>query len=259
MTTIRELKKDAKVRLSGNYFKLLFIFFVYTITLFAFSSLSNFMTSNTLKFIYALLILIFTVPFSYGFIACFMDIIRGKKTPITEFINVGLKNISIVLKVYLRILLKLIIPIILTIASMFFLMITLIQTIFGGTLSNYFLLSAILFLVAIIFLFVKYIYYSLCFYILKDKPGKTSKEIVQMSHDLMKGNVLRYIGIVVSFIGWYLLIFAIGFLSLYFLPEDISTIIMQLCLLVLSPYIITTTIGFYEDILYDKTNAGEIE
>ena len=31
MTTIRELKKDAKVRLSGSYFKLLFIYFLYTL------------------------------------------------------------------------------------------------------------------------------------------------------------------------------------------------------------------------------------
>lgn len=259
MTTIRELKKDAKVRLSGSYFKLLIIYFVYGITLFAFSALSTLITSNIVKFIYALLILIFTVPFSYGLIASFMDIIRGKKSSITEFINIGLKNISVVWKVYLRILLKLILPIVFTIASMFFLLLTLVETIVGGTLSNYFLISVVVFLVAIIFLFIKYIYYSLCFYLLKDKPEKSSKEIVKMSHDLMKGNIVKYIGLTLSFIGWYLLIFALCFFASYFLPQNVISLIMEFCFLLLFPYITTTMIGFYEDILYDKTNAEEKE
>ncbi len=259
MTTIRELKKDAKVRLSGSYFKLLLIYCLYGIILFAFSALSTFITSDIVKFIYALLILIFTVPLSYGLIACFMDIIRGKKSSITEFINVGFKNISVVWKVYLRILLKLILPIIFTIASMFFLFLTLAETILGGTLSNYFLISVIVFLLAIIFLFVKYIYYSLCFYLLKEKPKKSSKEIVKISHDLMKGNIMKYIGLTLSFIGWYLLIFALCFLASYFLPQNVISLIMELCFFLLFPYITATMIGFYEDILYDKTNAEETE
>lgn len=257
MTTIRELKKDAKVRLSGSYFKLLIIYLIYAVILFAFSALSTFITSNIVKFVYALIILIFTVSFSYGLIACFMDIIRGKKTSITEFINVSFKSISAVWKVYLRILLRLILPIIITIASMFFVLLTLAQTVVSGTLSNYFLISIVVFLVAIIVLFVMYIYYSLCFYLLKDKPEKTSKEIVQMSHDLMKGNIIKYIGLTLSFMGWYLLIFAVCLLASYFLSEAITSLIMEFCFLLLFPYITTTMIGFYEDILYDKTHAEE--
>lgn len=257
MTTIRELKKDAKVRLSGSYLKLLIIYLIYAVILFAFSALSTFITSNIVKFVYALVILIFTVSFSYGLIACFMDIIRGKKTSITEFINVSFKSISAVWKVYLRILLRLILPIIITIASMFFVLLTLAQTVVSGTLSNYFLISIVVFLVAIIVLFVMYIYYSLCFYLLKDKPEKTSKEIVQMSHDLMKGNIIKYIGLTLSFMGWYLLIFAVCLLASYFLSEAITSLIMEFCFLLLFPYITTTMIGFYEDILYDKTHAEE--
>lgn len=259
MTTIRELKKDAKVRLSGSYFKLLFIYFLYMIIVFAFSALANFINSNIIKLVYSIIILIFTVPLSYGFIACFMDIIRGKKVAITEFINVGLKSISSVWKVYLRIFLKLIIPILFVFASMFFLLLTLANTITGGVLANYFILSVVIFMIAVVVLFVMYIYYSFCLYLLKDKSEKTSKEIVQMSHDLMKGNIIKYIGLTLSFIGWYLLIFAIGFLCTYVLPQNAVSLIMEIGFLLLFPYITTTMIGFYEDILYDKTNAAEKE
>lgn len=259
MTTIRELKKDAKVRLTGSYFKLLLIYFIYGIIIFAFSYLSKFITSNPIKFLYALLILIFTVPFSYGLISCFMDIIRGKKVSITEFINVGFKNLSTVWKIYLRIILKLLLPIIFTIASTLFLSISLVGSILNGTLSNYALISAIVFIVAIIILFIMYIYYSLCFYLLKDKPEKNSKEIVQMSHDLMKGNIMKYIGISLSFFGWYLLIFAVCLITSYFIPAEINSLIMEFGFLLLFPYITTTLIGFYEDILYDKTHAAEKE
>lgn len=257
MTTIRELKKDAKVRLSGNYFKLLFIYFIYAIVIFAFSALAKFINSNIIKFLYALLLLVFSASFSFGLIACIMDIIRGKNTPFTEFINIGLKNMPKALGIFLRILLRLLIPIILLIASMTFMIITLANAVVGGSLANYFILSVVLFMLAIIFLLIKSLYYSFAFYILKDKNEKTSKEIVNMSRDLMKGNIVKIIGLSLSFIGWYLLIFAIGLISSYFLPKEFTTIITEVGSLLLFPYITTTMIGFYEDILYDKTHAEE--
>lgn len=257
MTTIRELKKDAKVRLSGNYFKLLLIYFIYAIVIYAFSALATFINSNIIKFFYALLVLVFSASFSFGLIACIMDIIRGKNTSLTEFINVGLKNMPKAFSIFLRIFLKLLIPIILLIASMSFMIITLANAVVGGSLANYFILSVVLFMLAIIFLFIRSLYYSFSFYILKDKSEKTSKEIVNMSHDLMKGNIIKIIGLSLSFIGWYLLIFAVGLISSYILPKEITTIITEVGSLLLFPYITTAMIGFYEDILYDKTHAEE--
>lgn len=257
MTTIRELKKDAKVRLSGIYFKLIFMYLIYGLILYAFSALGSFINSEIIKFIYAIALLIFIVPFAFGVISCFMDIIRGKNTSITEFINIGLKNIPKTWKVYLRIILKLIIPIILTIASMTFMLVTLAATVVGEELANYFVLAIILFFISVILLFIMNLYYSFSFYLLKDKPEKTGKEIVNMSHDLMKGNIGKYILLGLSFIGWYLLILAIGIIASYFLPEKGVTFILEIGFLLLFPYITTTMIGFYEDILYDKTHADE--
>lgn len=257
MTTIRELKKDAKVRLTGNYFKLLIIYVLYGLVVYTLSALAMFINSNIIKFLYALLLLVFSVPFSFGLISCIMDIIRGKNNSITEFINVGLKSIPKACGVFLRIFFRLLIPIILLIASMSFMLLTLVNAVTGGELANYFIISIVLFIIAFIFLFIRSLYYSFAFYLLKDKPEKTSKEVVNMSHDLMKGNVIKIIGLGLSFIGWYLLIFAVGLVALYLLPKEISSMIPEIGSVFLFPYITTTMIGFYEDILYDKTHAEE--
>lgn len=257
MTTIRELKKDAKIRLSGNYFKLLFMYLLYIIIIYALTTLARFINSNLIKFFYALVLLIFSVPFSFGLISCIMDIIRGKSTPLSEFINVGFKNIPKTCKVFLRIILKLLIPIILLIASMSFLLVTLAEATYGGALANYFLIASVLFVVTFLLLFIMSFYYSFAFYLLKDKPEKNSKEIVNMSHSLMKGNIIKNIALSLSFIGWYLLIFAIGLISSYLLPVNSASYIFQGGVILLFPYITATMIGFYEDILYDKTHAEE--
>lgn len=257
MTKIGELKKDAKVRLSGSYFKLLLIYFMYEVILFTFSALSNFITSNIIKLIYLILLLVFTVPLSYGLISSFMDIVRGKKTSITEFINVGFKNILSVWKVYLRIFLKLIIPILIIIVSTFGLFLSIAESTLNNTVPFYFILTALAFTISVIILFVAYLYYSLSLYILKDEPEKTAKEIVELSHDLMKGNIIKYIGLSISFIGWYLLITIISLLIMYLLPSKIATLVMEFCFIALFPYITATMIGFYEDVLYDKKNEKE--
>lgn len=257
MTTIRELKKDAKVRLSGNYFKLIFIYAIYSIVIYAFSALAKLINSNIIKFLYLLLLLVFAASFSFGLISCIMDIIRGKKTSFTEFINIGFKNMSKSCAVFLRILLKLLIPIILLIASMYFVLVTLANAVTNGPLANYFILSMILLIVTLIFLLIRSLYYSFSFYLLKDKKEKSSKEIVNMSHDLIKGNIVKIIGLTLSFIGWYLLIFAIALIASYFLPQEFTTIITEIGSMLLFPYITTTMIGFYEDVLYDKTHAEE--
>ncbi len=257
MTSIKELKKDAKVRLTGSYLKLLIVYLIYDIIVFAFSTLGKLIQSDIAKIIYLIFLLIFIVPLAFGLISCLMDIIRGKKVPITDFINVGLNNIGNAWKVHLHTLLKLLIPIILTIASMYFLALTLVATLYGGNLSKYFLISAILCVISILILFIANLYYSFSFFILKDKPNKTGKEIVNMSRDLIKGNLVKYIALGFSFIGWYLLIFAICFITQYFLPQNVVMIISNIGSLLLFPYITTTMIGFYEDILYDKTSSEE--
>ena len=163
MTTIRELKKDALIRLSGNYLKILFMYLIYGIIVFAFSCLANFIDFSILKLIYAIILLVFSVPFSYGVIYCIMDIIRGKKSSLTEFINVGLKNIKRTWGIYLRIIFKLIVPIVLFIASSFFMLLTLAASVFGSSLANYFILSAALFVFTLLLLLVLTIYYSFAF------------------------------------------------------------------------------------------------
>lgn len=259
MTTIRELKKDAKVRLSGNYFKILFIYLLYGIIVFAFSYLSKYIQQSVIRLIYSFAILIFSIPLSYGVISCILDIVRGKNTSLTEFINVGLKNIGRTWGIYLRILLRLLFPIIFFIASTFFTLLTIAGSILKTDLGNYFILSIILLTVSIVLLIILNLYYAFAFYLLKDKPEKSSKELVLLSKTLMKGNLIKYITLGLSFFGWYLLIFAVSFVLAYFLPSKLVNLVPEIGSLFIFPYITTTLIGFYEDVLYDKTNAEEKE
>lgn len=259
MTTNKDLKKDAKVRLSGNYLNLLVIYFIYNVIVYAFSALSNYISNSILKLIISVILLVFMVPFSYSIIASYMDIVRGKKSSVTDFINIAFKNISKSWKVFLRIILKLIVPIVITIATTIFILITLSSSVVDGQYSKYFIISTVLFFISIIVLFIMNLYYSLSFYILKDNSEKSSKEIVNESHDLMKGNLIRYIALGISFIGWYLLILVAELLCQYFISTLVASIVMECGLILLFPYMTATMIGFYEDLVYDKKTASEKE
>lgn len=257
MTTIKELKRDAKVRLSGSYFKLLFMYLLYDIIIYAFLLLNKYIKQPIVILIYSTVVIIFTIPLAFGLISCIIDVVRGKKVPLTEFINVGLKNISKSWSVQFKIILKSIIPIILLVLSTSFAGLVLIHQVTGGPLANYIIIASILFLLSLIFLVIKLLYYSFAYYILKDNPEKTSNEIVNSSYNLLKGNILKYICVGISFIGWYLLIFAICYILAYFLPKELINILSNLGSSLLFPYITTTMVGFYEDVFYDKSHAEE--
>lgn len=274
--TISELKKEAKVKLAGKWGKAILLTVIYTIIVGILEMIGTAINNNTLSAIYRLVIAIINVPFSYGFIASMIKLSRGEDVGITDFITLGLQSFGKVWAVVGRTIQKLILPIILIIISIVILIIGVVQNFAqsinyystaASTSSSYGFLSLvgiILFIAAWIYYIVKALSYQLTSYILYDNQNATGKEIVEKSADLMTGNKWKYIGIAFSFIGWYLLIVLITFVSAaVFSNSVISSLVTMIALLViafyLSPYIAFTTINFYEDLNGSTTTSKQVE
>ncbi len=82
--------------------------------------------------------------------------------------------------------------------------------------------------------------YSMIYYILLDYPDLSVSEIWKHSKQLMKGNRIRYISLILSFFPWFMLcMFTLG-----------------VGLLWLTPYIETTSVAFYIDLVQKRPTAA---
>lgn len=258
---ISELKKDAKIKLTGNYWKTFFITLVYIAITIALEMFGMLIENEILSLIYSIAVLVISLPFAYGIIVSMIKISRDENIGIFEFINIGLQNIGKVWKLYGRILLKLLLPIILLVISI----ITIIATslIMASNPTSYpntslvailNIIGCIVIFISIIYLIIKSLLYVISFYILYDKSDSSSKEIIKESENLMKGNRCNYILLSLSFIGWYLLIYFVVAISLLFLPQQLATIILSLAVVALTPYISISMVNFYEELVDENNN-----
>ena len=106
--------------------------------------------------------------------------------------------------------------------------------------------------------------YSQAFYILADDPSKGIMQCLRESSNMMKGNKAKYFCMELSFIGWYLVIYAIMVIpsllavsSMIMLPGDVMTVIAFVLLgagiiagfvaaLFVMAYVLSATTVFYE-------------
>jgi uncharacterized membrane protein len=255
--TITELKKDAKIKLTGNYLKSVFIYLIYFVIVFAFSALGSFIENEVLKLIYEIVVIIFTLSFEFGLIASIMKIVRNENVSTTDFINIGLQNIGKIWSVFGRTILKLILPIILIALSTVLIFYSSYISVVNSS-NVLFIVSAILFVAIIIYTIIKAISYTLSLYILNDYKELTGKEIVEKSEKLMKGNIMKYIGLGFSFIGWFILIYIVATIANYLTASSLLvSLISGLGSILLSPYITAATIVFYEDLIEENQTESE--
>ncbi len=256
---ISEIKKESKIKLTGNYIKAVFITLLYIIITLLLDLISNTITNNFLQLCYLILISIISLPLSYGFVACMIKISRQENVSLFDFVTLGLNDFSKVWKIFGRMLLKLFLPLLLILITFLgfnfcILMISFNSELFNSTLSQIitFIIPLILLIISLVYLIAKSLLYSLSYYILYDNQNYTSKQIVEKSEELMKGNRLNYLLLMISFIGWYLLISLIGVISSYFINP---TIIVLICSIMLSPYIYLSLVTFYENLVFDKNQT----
>lgn len=249
---ISELKKDAKIKLSGIYFKVILINLVYLIIVGILETLGNIINNDILSFIYPILILIISLPFSYGLLVSMLKLSRNEDISLTDFITIGLNNMKNVWKVLGRTILKVIVPIILFILTAVTSIITFSVSLAYSISPIIIIVSFTLFIIATIYYIAKLLSYILTYYILYDNPELSAKEIVGKSENLMNKHKWDYILLCLSFIGWILLIYLCSTLLIMFVNEILGTILLFIAYLALVPYISFSMVNFYEELSSSK-------
>ena len=274
----KEIKKEAKNKLTNNYMTLVIInalFLLFTLACsYAISSLTEIEKLKYLGSILSIIFIVFTYPFAYGIIASTIKKTRSEDVGITEFINIGLKNFGKTWKVFFRTFLKLLIPLLIFVIITVLLIVAIIIYSFASAFqitessssiefimkNPIIIILVILYILDIIYLGLKSLYYSLTFFVLYDNNDKPSKEIVEESKKLMTGQRWNYIKLCLSFIGWYLLIGFItsltGEIALNLdipFSNTLPVIINNIGSILLTPYISVSTLVFYENLKNNNT------
>ena len=189
---------------------------------------------------------------THGFFVSMMKLRRGETVKNTGFLTDGFANFKRVWCVLGYTIKKMLLPIILIVVFAFLTI--------GSSVGNAILrysdptasvaglagMSAILmigYIASIIYMGIKSLLYTLTSYILYDNPNMTNKEIVEESEKLMKGNRLKAVWLIITFIGWILL----------------SAFTMYIGLLWVAPYVNVAMVCFYEVLANKKTEVIELE
>lgn len=253
---INEIKKTAKLKLTGNYIKCAFSSLLYLIIISLLTFLQKKLTNNIENSIVLAIVqaifLLFSWILSYGIIANILDLVNVKTNSITDFINSTLKNCGKYTSIGLRVLVKILAPLILFLLVAFYWIGTVIAKInqvdflcfsqnlvplatsawiFSGILLIYFILKYVL---------VAYIYY--------ENPNMKEKEIIEKSKTLMEKNKLKYILLLLSFLHWFLIAALILMIFNIFIPSEYLTPFIILFYSILRPYVIISKFEFYKEL-----------
>ena len=246
-----ELKAKAKESLKGKWGKAALVVLCYVLIIYGI----NFVL-GLLKNVGEIISIIINIPIVYGFVVSFMKLKNGEEVKYTGFLTDGFGKFGTTWRVYGNVLLKLIVPTILIVVSIIMISFSGVG-IFAGVMSeNNFqnpnsvnqvaatsgillIIGLILLVVSLIWEGIKSLNYSLVWYILKDNPEMSAKDIVKKSEMLMKNNKWNIFYLQLTFIGWQILnVFTFGIGTLW-----------------LAPYIGITSICFYEKLLENNNNV----
>ena len=262
---IAEIKNTAKIKLTGNYLKccsssLLYFLVITVITFIQSKSIELINNTLFLAFVQAIFLLI-TWIFNYGIISNILKLIDIKTNSITNFINIAINNYIKTTKIGFKILLKILAPLIIFIFSIFYFMGTIIAKInrinFLCFNKNFVLLSSCICIIAGILLIYFILKYVLTFYIFYDNPEMSEKDIIEKSKKLMRGNIFKYIGLLLSFLHWFLIGSLILLILNIFIPFKFLTPFMIFFYSILRPYIVTSKFEFYKEL--DNIKEEKVE
>lgn len=274
---ISELKQDARVRLTGAYPKLFGMYLIYAVfSLITINLISVIDTSlgAVPGFLANLLVVLIDIPLVYGTTISTLKAIRNDDVGVFTFVKDGLKDFGKVWKTSLRLIVRLLIPMLIAIATyvlfavflLLFLMtnipdmftfpegvdISLLPTISVSQL----VVFGLLFLAALVFFFIKNLNYAIVNLVLADNKNLKAVEIINKSKQLMHGFKLKYVLVALSFILYYVGIFA-AFILVSGLNPLTAMFSLYSLVALLNPYIIGTQICLYEEILEEKKSSTE--
>lgn len=245
---ISELKKEAKVKLSRCFQLALGINLIHLLITLALSYVAS-AIDGILGIIVLIIAGIINIPLGYGLTASMLKLSRNENVGIIDFIKVGFKNFKRAFFLSLSIFVRLLIPMIILVAAS----VTPIIMTFANNIDSVnnteaiSVVALILAVASVLYIIYKVLSYTLSTYLLVDNEEAKSKDVLTKSSELMKGNKLKFVGLVFSFFGWVLLAGIFGAIA-----EAISSILGAIVTyglsLLLTPYISFTEINFYEDL-----------
>ena len=229
-----ELRALARKRLKGNWGFAAGLTIVYIILSMI---ISGFL--GIIPFIGQIASIAISPVLSFGILVSFIKLAKNQDPSFFGFLKDGFDSFGKVWGVTIQTLLKLLLPILLTIGSIilsgFSMVLTTTNALTGDSSSSLFgIIVLLIYPISLVWLIIKSFSYSLTLYILNDEPNLSSKEIVNKSEELMKGNKWRYFCLSLSFIGWAIL----------------SGLTFGIGLLWLIPYIYIASYNFYEELVY---------
>ena len=262
---INEIKKDARIKLSGNYIKCcsssLLYFIIVSLLTFAQAKLTGIINNSVLSaFVQAIFIIIDWV-LGYGIIANILDLTDGKTSSITDFINSSLKNCVKYTKIGLRFLLKILIPLIINIFAGFYW----IGTMFAKINNTNFLcfnrnllpLASFIWVLAFLILVYCALRHVLVAYIFYANPDMPENEIVKKSRKLMHFRKYKYILLLLSFLHWFLLAALLLLMLNFFIVAKYLTPFIVFFYSLIRPYIVVCKNEFYKELENEKETAVE--
>lgn len=245
MMSATDIRKDARVHLTGKWGKGALITLGYFVIEFIIGFIAGLFEENSvMSSIISLIQLIISIPLSFGLIIAFMKLKRDEEVTAFDFLNLGFSNFKRSWAIAGNMIIKLIVPIVLIIISVIIMYIGLFGSIYSSAITTVYGTSSsaasgfsILIIIGLIALFASGIYayvkqlsLALSYNIAYDEPNLSGKESVEKSQSLMKCNKGNYFVLTLSFIGWAIL----------------ACIPLGIGYFWLLPYIQVSTICFYE-------------
>ncbi len=255
--TIKEVKKSAKLNLKGCYIKCASASLLYFILIMILSYLLNILelklTNNTVSLtIIQAIFGIISFVLSYGLISNILELSEGKTKSITKFVDNTILNFVKYIKIILQVLLRILVPLFIFLLCIYYLIGTLIANInntnflcFYPNLLPLAIAICLISLAILIYFLLKYILTPFIYY---SNAHLTSKEVVQKSAELMKGQKWNYICLILSFFGWILLTALILYILSYFVDPAWLTPIVILFYTLIRPYVIQSESIFFENL-----------
>jgi uncharacterized membrane protein len=253
--TISEIKKSAKVKLTGSYLRCAsstLLYFIITLLLtylqkICTNAINNSIVITLIEAIFVILKLIL----SYGLIANIIKLVDIKTNSITDFLNIAIQNTSKYLKTMLIVIFKLLIPLVIFILAGFYLIGNLIayqNNIKYFCFSPNLVLPIVIFIIACVILLYFFLKYMLVPYIYYKQPELSPSEIVKKSNTIMKNKKLQLFLLLLSFANWFLIVAIILLILNLFIPIEYLTTVVVIFYSLLKPYIAISKLEFYESL-----------
>lgn len=229
----KEIRADARNAYHDNWGKYIGLNLLYFLVVFAF------MIVCLIPILGYVAVVICMIPIAYGYTLNMVRLKRGETKKCSEFLSLGFKNFGRSWALYGWLLVKFLLYSLILFAGIFLIIILLgLAAVVEST--ALILIASVVGLVGMVGLYVFY-FAKVMLYILPQtiaayNPQKLPKDCVEYSAKLMKGNRLKYIGLMLSFTGWLIL----------------SSLTFGMGYIFLLPYMSLAVLSFYESL--DKDN-----